>query len=152
MMMKKGCEVSGAARTKIHCYCHHGGDVFLQPSPHDHQATKPRGRKTPEIRANLDSGGQPGSSLAQYGRPASLVFRLAIRSSYSGLLSSARKTVKPDLENDFKIQQSLLLALIHERMNLADGSNAAAEIDRQISKVENNIRSYQVVKLYEQQA
>ena len=60
--------------------------------------------------------------------------------------------MKPDLENGFKIQQSLLLALIHERMNLADGSNAAAEIDRQISKVENNIRSYQVVKLYEQQA
>lgn len=58
--------------------------------------------------------------------------------------------MKPDLENDFKIQQSLLLALVHERRTLVDGSNAAAEIDRQISKVENNIWSYQVVKLSEQ--
>jgi hypothetical protein len=59
--------------------------------------------------------------------------------------------VKPDLEYDFKIQLSLLLALVHERRNVADGSNAAVEIDRQISKVETNIRSYQVVKLSEQQ-
>ncbi len=59
--------------------------------------------------------------------------------------------MKPDLENDFKIQQSLLLALIEERRNLADSSHAANEIDLQIAKVENYLRSYQMVKWYEQQ-
>ena len=58
--------------------------------------------------------------------------------------------MKPDLENDFKIQQSLLLALIRERRNLADGCHAAVEIDRQISKIEIYLRSYQMVRWYEQ--
>jgi hypothetical protein len=58
--------------------------------------------------------------------------------------------VKPDLENDFKIQQSLLLALIRERRSLVDGCHAAVEIDRHISKIENYLRTYQMVKWYEQ--
>ena len=60
--------------------------------------------------------------------------------------------MKPDLEQDFTTQQSLLLALLDERRSLSEGSRAAVEIDRRIFEVESCVRSYQMIKWYEQQS
>lgn len=55
-----------------------------------------------------------------------------------------------DLEKDFRNHQQMLLALLSERKDLLDGSRKALELDKQICKVENVVRSYQTVKWYEQ--
>lgn len=57
-----------------------------------------------------------------------------------------------DLENDFRLQQLLLLSLIGERKVLVDGSSAADEVDKQILAVQNLVRSYQIVKWHEQKS
>jgi hypothetical protein len=44
----------------------------------------------------------------------------------------------PDLEEDFLNQKTLLLRLIAERLSLADGAAAAAELDEQIVKVKSS--------------
>ena len=46
----------------------------------------------------------------------------------------------------------MLLALLSERKDLLDGSRKALELDKQIGKVKNVVRSYQTVKWYEQEA
>jgi hypothetical protein len=58
--------------------------------------------------------------------------------------------MRPDLEQDFENQRALLFVLLDERKELADGSDAAHKVDKQIAKVENVVRSYQTVKWYEQ--
>ena len=55
----------------------------------------------------------------------------------------------PDLEADFRNQQTLLLRLIAERRQLPDGTLAAEQIDRLIAKVKELVRAYQTVKRYE---
>jgi hypothetical protein len=55
-----------------------------------------------------------------------------------------------ELERDFRNHQQMLLALLKERKNLADGSPTALELEKQIGKVQSVVRSYQTVKWYEQ--
>ena len=59
--------------------------------------------------------------------------------------------MKLDLEQDFKTQQLLLIALLEERRSLSAGSQAAVELDGRIFEVESDVRSYQMIKWYEQQ-
>jgi hypothetical protein len=89
--------------------------------------------------------------VAQYGLSAILVFGSSSRHPVNLLPFKGREVLRPDLENDFRTQQSLLLALIQERRNFADGSHGAIHLDQQIAEVENYIRSYQMIKWYEQQ-
>jgi hypothetical protein len=56
-----------------------------------------------------------------------------------------------DLEKDFRNHQQMPLRLFNERKVLLDGSLKALELDKQICKVENVVRSYQTVKWYEQE-
>ena len=51
----------------------------------------------------------------------------------------------PDQEVDFLNQKTLLLRLIAERLDLADGTPAAAELDEQIVKVKELVGSYQTI-------
>jgi len=57
--------------------------------------------------------------------------------------------VRPDLETDFRNQQVLLLSLIADRLDVADETLAAQEIERQITKTKALVRSYQTVKWFE---
>ena len=59
--------------------------------------------------------------------------------------------MKPNLEEDFKNQQLMLLALLDARRSLDGQSEAAIEIDRQVREVESYVRSYQMIRWYEQQ-
>jgi hypothetical protein len=59
--------------------------------------------------------------------------------------------MRPDLEADFRNQEALLLRLIAERLEVADGTPAAEELDQQIAKVKGLVRSYQTVKWYERE-
>jgi len=62
-----------------------------------------------------------------------------------------RHPLNSDLEKDFRNHQQMLLRLFNERKVLLDGSLKALELDKQICKVENVVRSYQTVKWYEQE-
>jgi hypothetical protein len=55
----------------------------------------------------------------------------------------------PNLEADFRQQQTLLLRLIQERHELVNGAPAANEVDRNIAKARDLMRSYRTIKWYE---
>ena len=55
----------------------------------------------------------------------------------------------PDHEADLLNQEILLLRLIGERRAVADGTQAAARLDEQITKTKELIRSYRIMKWYE---
>ena len=57
--------------------------------------------------------------------------------------------MRPDLEADFRNQQALLLRLTAERLEVADGTPVAEELDQQIARITGIVRSYQTVKWYE---
>jgi hypothetical protein len=50
-----------------------------------------------------------------------------------------------DLEKDIRNHQQMLLVLFNERKVLRVGSRKTLELDKQICKVENVVRSYQTV-------
>jgi hypothetical protein len=54
--------------------------------------------------------------------------------------------MRPDLEADFRNQRVLLLRLIADRLEVADGTSVAEELDQQIAKVKGLVGSYQTVK------
>jgi hypothetical protein len=55
----------------------------------------------------------------------------------------------PGLEEDFKIQQSRLLALTKARKSLPDGCQEALTAELQIIETRNLIRSYEVLTRFE---
>jgi hypothetical protein len=52
----------------------------------------------------------------------------------------------PYMEADFRNQQSLLLRLIAERIELGDGTPAAEEVDQRIAQAKALVHSYQAIK------
>ena len=59
--------------------------------------------------------------------------------------------MKPHLKGDFKSLQALLFALTDKRRSVASGSPSAIKIDREIEVCQAYIRSYQMLKRFEQQ-
>jgi hypothetical protein len=57
----------------------------------------------------------------------------------------------PNLEADFRNQQTLLLRLIAERLELCDGTPAAEEVDQRIAQAKALVHSYQAIKWSEQE-
>lgn len=55
----------------------------------------------------------------------------------------------PDLEAYLLNQQTLLVRLVGERRDVADGTQAADRLNEKIIKTENLIRSYRIMKWYE---
>jgi hypothetical protein len=62
-----------------------------------------------------------------------------------------RRKMHPNLEVDFRNQQTSLLRLIAERLDLQDGTTAAEEVDQQIAQAKDRVHSYQAIKWSELQ-